>query len=97
MEDTQQEDEIWKGKALSEGGVGGAEGRGWPGGWRSVTLCNEDGVLQVCQQGVLVVTLVPEEDQEPGDRKDTPEVRLTRPPQQAGLASTQEPRFVRRT
>ena len=63
----------------------------------SVTLCDEDGVLQVCQQRVLIVTLVPEEDQEPGKREGTPEVRLTRPPQQAGLAPTQEPRFVRRT
>ena len=63
----------------------------------SVTLCDEDGELQVCQQRVLIVTLVPEEDQEPGETEDTPEVRLTRPPQQAGLAPTQEPRFVRRT
>ena len=40
----------------------------------SVTLCDEDGELQVCQQRVLIVTLVPEEDQEPGEREDTPEV-----------------------
>lgn len=34
-----------------------------------VTLCDEDGVLQVGEQRVLIVTLVPEKHQETGERE----------------------------
>lgn len=42
-----------------------------------VTLCDEDGVFQVGQQRVLVVTLVSEKHQEPGEGEGTPELGLT--------------------
>lgn len=45
--------------------AGQQEGRLGTGG--PVTLCNENGVFQVCEQRVPVVTLVTKEDQEPGD------------------------------
>lgn len=40
-------------------------------------MCDENGVLQVGQQRVLVVTLVPEKHQEPGEREGTSELGLT--------------------
>ena len=40
-------------------------------------MYDEDGVLQVGQQRVLVVTLVSEKHQEPGEREGTPELGLT--------------------
>lgn len=59
-------------------------------------MCDENGVLQVGQQWVLVVTLVPEKHQEPGGRQGTPELGLTRhPTREAGL--TQEYRLVCKT
>ena len=75
MEDTQQEDEIWKRKAPSEREEGPRGPRLGTGA--SVTLCDEDGVLQVGQQWVLVVTLVPEKDQEPGEREGASELGPT--------------------
>lgn len=43
----------------------------------SRTLHDENGVLQVGEQRVLVVTLVPQKHQEPGEREGSPELGLT--------------------
>lgn len=76
MEDVEQEDDIWRERL----GVRGREGgpRAAPGREGSVTLCDDNGVLQVGQQRVLVVTLVAEKHQVPGgEREGTPELGLT--------------------
>lgn len=46
----------------------------------SLTLCDENGVLQVGEQRVLIVTLVPEKHQETGEREGTAELGRTQRP-----------------
>lgn len=63
--------------------AGGQAGKGG-GGELSVTLCDENGVFQVGEQRVPIVTLVAKEDQEPRGRTRRYSQPTLRPRQTAG-------------